>query len=206
MRTLVPAPLVASIVALVACSTHSRDEQAKQAAVTQASGTPTTVTGNPTCQDLGYAFSCGINTDYATHCVMPRGGGPPDITVNVSFPTEDSFDWSATGGIDAVIVYGYPDATLYTYGGSTGETGLVANGGGLVYFCARGEAGLDAGPDAPSPSDGGGSSGSTSSGSTSSGSTSSGSTSGGGTSSGSTSGGGTSRGSTSSGGTSGKTW
>jgi len=74
-----------------------------------ASVDPDFVAGNPSCQDLGYAF--GFKVD-------PPDGGTYDIDgINTVTVTTDGtyFDWSSTLGIDAVIAKGGPNANLYVY-------------------------------------------------------------------------------------------
>lgn len=74
--------------------------------------TPIFVAGNPSCTSLGYAFG-----------FKPQPEPPPSGTytfpdgVNTVTITSDGtyFDWSATLGIDAVIVKGGPNANVYVY-------------------------------------------------------------------------------------------
>ena len=104
--------------------------------------TPILVPGNPTCEELGYAYG-----------YKPQPEPPPSGTYAFpgisKFVTIDSngtyFSWTSTLGVDAVIVKGGPQANVYQYGPaeSFGDGGLVspvnASGGpaGLSHidFC-----------------------------------------------------------------------
>jgi hypothetical protein len=85
-----------------------------------ASVTPVFIAGNPTCQDLGYAFSLKVDP--------PNSGTYSNLSGSVTFSTDGVYvDWSSTFGIDAVIVKGGPNANLYAYdppAESFGDTGL----------------------------------------------------------------------------------
>ncbi|MFM8319325.1 MAG: hypothetical protein ACKOC5_00300 [Chloroflexota bacterium] len=78
--------------------------------VTAASVTPVYYEGNPTCKDLGYEFNYKVDP--------PNGGAYViDAFNQVTVDTADGvyFDWSATLGIDAVIVKGGNNANVYVY-------------------------------------------------------------------------------------------
>jgi hypothetical protein len=87
-----------------------------------ASVTPDFVSGNPTCEGLGYTYG-----------FKPQPEPPPSGTytfpdgVNTVTITSDGtyFDWSSTLPIDAVIVKGGPNANVYKYSPeASGDSGL----------------------------------------------------------------------------------
>jgi uncharacterized membrane protein YgcG len=182
-RSLYIAALFAPIVAAAAC--RGSDDEVVATRSAQSRLEPGVVEGNPTCADLGLGTASFKDEDAVNGTFSLAGGG----TVTVSNADGNTFDWSATIGIDAVIVKGGPNALIYVYDPeSMGATGLhaptnPANGKfyGLSHidFCFDVETG------------GGSSSGGSSSGGSSSGGSSSG---------------GSSSGGSSSGGSSGKTW
>jgi hypothetical protein len=88
-----------------------------------ASVLPTVVSGNPTCQDLG------LSTDTAP--APPRDYSDGIFTVTITAYKDDgeplTFNWSATIGVDAVIVKGRDAANVYVYvPESLGDNGLNA--------------------------------------------------------------------------------
>lgn len=91
---------------------------------------PVFVDDNPTCEDLGYDFGFKIDPpDPGTYTVFTVDGA--DATVTVTTVEEDqevdSFDWTSTFGIDAVIVKGGDNANEYVYDPpSTGDDELNA--------------------------------------------------------------------------------
>jgi hypothetical protein len=91
--------------------------------VLAASVTPTVVAGNPTCQDLGYAF------DFKIEAADIQSGTPVVVfgsnTVTVTTTDGIHFDWSSTFGIDAVLAKGGNGANVYAYNPeSLGDTNL----------------------------------------------------------------------------------
>jgi hypothetical protein len=111
---------------------------------------PQIVPGNPTCQDLGYAYQ-----------FKPQQAGGGDATGNGTYVNSDGvtititgvggtatppFNWSATldgeaFGIDAVISKGGPQANVYRYSPeASSDTGLVTpnnasgNPAGISHF------------------------------------------------------------------------
>ena len=84
---------------------------------------PVTVSGNPSCTDLGY--ESGTKWDYPED----SSGGTYSLgTGTVTWSTDGTYvDWSSTIGIDAVIIKGGTAANVYTYDPeSFGDTGLVS--------------------------------------------------------------------------------
>lgn len=84
---------------------------------------PVFVAGNPSCQNLGYAF--GFKVD------PPNAGTYSIDSLNTVTVTTDGvyFDWSSTLGIDAVIAKGGPNANSYVYDPPTesfGDGGLAS--------------------------------------------------------------------------------
>jgi len=82
----------------------------------------TFVSGNPSCQDVGYNFGFKINDPTSgTYTLTSEngeltGGAPEDSINSVTLSIDGKyFDWSSTLGMDAVIVKGGPDANLYEY-------------------------------------------------------------------------------------------
>lgn len=115
--------------------------------------TPVVVPGNPDCADLGYSFGFKIDaqvignnltftfttgTQHGYPTVVTSGPQDPNNSVTI---TSDgtSFDWSATLGIDAVIVKGGPNANVYEYDPEeTSDTGLTTPAGqeiSHIEFC-----------------------------------------------------------------------
>ena len=104
---------------------------------------PTYVAGNPDCGDigLGYGFKVeGAPTgvfSFAGGGVL-TGGAPSDPNNSVTISSDGTlFDWTATLGIDAVIVKGGPNADAYVYNPEdTGDTALHApvNPGSGNYY------------------------------------------------------------------------
>lgn len=83
------------------------------ASPTLATETATVVAGNPTCQELGYAYEAKSDSGAsATVNLVVAGQDVGDATA-----TSDgtNFDWTATIPIDAVIVKGGDQANVYTY-------------------------------------------------------------------------------------------
>ena len=82
-----------------------------------ASVTPTEMTGNVTCDDLGL--------DTLTKFDPPTSGTKAGVTITVSQPT---FNWSSTVLISAVIVKGGNASNVYDYRptGALSDSGLVA--------------------------------------------------------------------------------
>ena len=82
-----------------------------------ASVTPTEMTGNVTCDDLGL--------DTLTKFDPPTSGTKAGVTITVSQPT---FSWSSTVLISAVIVKGGNASNVYDYRptGALSDSGLVA--------------------------------------------------------------------------------
>jgi uncharacterized membrane protein YgcG len=176
-RSLYIAALFAPAVAVGACREATDDEVATRSS--QSRLEPGVVVGNPTCVSLGLGTAMFKDEGAVNGTFSLEGGG----TVTVSNADGNTFDWSATIGIDAVIVKGGPNALVYTYDPeSMGATGLHAPtnpNNGKFYGLSHIDFCYDA--------DGGGSSS-------------------GGSSSGGSSSGGSSSGGSSSGGSSGKTW
>ncbi len=92
-----------------------------------ASVTPTFVSGNPTCQDLGYEAGFKPNSPSEANPVgthtLPDGVNTVTISIDGS-----GVDWTSTLGMDAVIVKGGPNANVYAYdppAESFGDTNLV---------------------------------------------------------------------------------
>ena len=82
--------------------------------------------GNPTCEDLGLGqFSFKIDPPASGTYGLDWGlGGVQTATVVIN-PTNQYVDWTATIGIDAVIVKGGPMANVYVYDPeASGGTGL----------------------------------------------------------------------------------
>jgi len=106
------------------------------------------VSGNPTCEDVGY--ECGFKLDPPSAGTYDVGGG----TITLVFPSDPYgdpyFDWSSTIVIEAVLAKGGPVANLYEYppdGVITADQGLSAPdrvpgrpyGLSHVEFCCVGE-------------------------------------------------------------------
>jgi hypothetical protein len=195
------------ILSAAACRVSSEDEESTRSA--QSRLEPGVVEGNPTCASLGLGTAF-VKDEDAKNGTFALGA---DGSVTVSNADGNTFDWSATIGIDAVIVKGGPNANVYVYDPeSMGGSGLhapvnPANGTfyGLSHIdfcydvepCTPGTPGC--GPCTPGTEgcpDGGSSSGGSSSGGSSSGGSSSGGSSSGGSSSGGSSSGGSSSGQT----------
>lgn len=112
-------------IALAACGVSSGEEPARgpaaPASKTLASVDPAYYDGNPTCADLGLI-------GYSEKFDPPNSGthslGTSD---SVTMTTDGTYvDWSATIGIDAVIVKGGSNANVYFYNESTGDTQLAS--------------------------------------------------------------------------------
>lgn len=92
-----------------------------------AATTPTYVTGNPTCQDLGYDFEAKIDpANPGTTTLNVTGMG--SVTINLD-SNDQYFNWTSTFGIDAVIAKGGDNANVYVYDPPTesfGGNGLVS--------------------------------------------------------------------------------
>jgi hypothetical protein len=97
--------------------------------------TPDVFPGNPTCYDLGYAFGFKINqapngTFTLTNAageLMDGAPADPNNAVTIGNSDGNFFDWSATLGIDAIIVKGGPNASAFVYSGEdTADTRLHA--------------------------------------------------------------------------------
>jgi uncharacterized repeat protein (TIGR01451 family) len=65
--------------------------------------------GNPSCEDLGYDF--GFKIEPVTG--GEHSGGLGSVTLTLG--SGNTFSWTSTFGIDAVIVKGGPNANLYAY-------------------------------------------------------------------------------------------
>jgi len=65
--------------------------------------------GNPSCEDLGYDF--GFKIEPVTG--GQHSGGLGSVTLTLG--SGNTFSWTSTFGIDAVIVKGGPNANLYAY-------------------------------------------------------------------------------------------
>ncbi|MCA9903624.1 MAG: hypothetical protein KC547_07190, partial [Anaerolineae bacterium] len=89
-----------------------------------ASVTPTVVSGNPTCQDLGYLYG------YKPQPEPPPSGTYtiPNTSYTITIVSDGTyFDWSSTLPIDAVISKGSNAANVYVYNPeSTGDTQLAS--------------------------------------------------------------------------------
>ena len=98
---------------------------------------PTPYEGNPTCADFGYPYGFGFKIDGSADGTYPfidgygalTGGAPQDPFNSVTISNSDGyyFDWSATLGIDAVIVKGGQGSigNFYEYiPEETSDTGL----------------------------------------------------------------------------------
>lgn len=94
---------------------------------------PVFVDGNPDCGDIGFGFGFKIDgSANGTYTLTSAdgaltGGAPEDPGNSVTISNSDGsfFDWSATLGIDAVIVKGGPNANAFVYSPeSTGDTAL----------------------------------------------------------------------------------
>ncbi len=177
MSILVGATAVVTAVAgFVACTTKFVGDDAKTGS-TRSSLEPGDVEGNPTCASLGFGTSA-VKIEDPENGTFSLGG---DAEVVISNSDGATFDWSATIGVDAVIVKGGPNAKVYVYDPeSMAGTGLHApinpntgNPYGLSHidFCVD-----DTPEDGGGSSSGGSSSGGSSSGGSSSGGSSSGQT------------------------------
>ncbi len=100
---------------------------------TAASVDPVYVSGNPTCEDLGFDFG------YKPKDSPPFSGNypfPGDPSNSVTITSDGVyFDWASTLSIDAVIVKGGPNANVYYYNPeSTGDSGLSSpDNNGIPY-------------------------------------------------------------------------
>ena len=116
-----------------------------------ASVEPGFIAGNPSCADLNSQWT-EVKYEPVQSGTHEVGDGSLTVSVTVDGATR-TFDFTATPGVDAVIVKGGPNALVYAYEpDATGDTGLHApvnpeNGDyyGLshISFCS--------GPDAPPP-------------------------------------------------------
>ena len=97
---------------------------ALSAAASAASVTPTVVSGNPTCADLGLGSSAYKPVDRnPSNGTYTNGDG---FEVTISNDTSNGFDWSANQLVEAVIVKAGTQANVYTYDPDvTGDTGLT---------------------------------------------------------------------------------
>lgn len=87
-----------------------------------ASVEPVFVAGNPTCKSLGYAEEFKLEPPASGTTNVPGVG---DVTVTLQ--AGNTFDWTSTFGIDAVLAKGGPNANAYVYDPpdeSLGDTGL----------------------------------------------------------------------------------
>jgi len=94
---------------------------------------PIVLDDNPDCGDAGYGFGFKVNGDdngiyYLTATYGSLTGGAPSDpgnSITISNSNGTTFDWSATLGIDAVIVKGGNNANLYEYDPEeTSDSGL----------------------------------------------------------------------------------
>src|SRR5215218_9395587 len=76
-----------------------------------ASVNPVFVPGNPTCEELGYAYGFRVDPPTAGTYTLPDGTN----TVTVTTTDGVNFDWTSTLGMDAVIAKGGPNANVYKY-------------------------------------------------------------------------------------------
>lgn len=122
-RTSISAALVSLGVAAIACQRAHDDDGATRASV--AGLEPTLHDGDPTCADLGYAHELD---DRPVSQIRTLSGDGVDVTVTQV--GDRYFDWTATAGIGAVVVFGGPVpniSNVYTYDPpSVGDTGLHA--------------------------------------------------------------------------------
>jgi hypothetical protein len=90
-----------------------------------ASVAPTVVPGNPSCEDLGYAYGFKPTPEATPSGVYNLGGGYWINVIQAGGTTP--VEWASNIGIDAVIVKGGPNANVYVYDPeSFGDSGLVA--------------------------------------------------------------------------------
>lgn len=106
---------------------------------------PVWVADNPDCGDLGYGFGFKLegSPEGTFHLVSGEGsltgGAPQDPGNSVTVSNSDGqfFDWTATLGVDAVIVKAGPNADVFPYDPeSTGDTvlhGPVNPNNGTIY-------------------------------------------------------------------------
>lgn len=86
---------------------------------------PVVVDGNPTCQDLGYAYGYKVDPPKSGVYTTPAG----TVTVTITDAGGKYFDWSSTFGVDAVIVKGGNAANSFVYdppAESYGDDGLYS--------------------------------------------------------------------------------
>ena len=108
---------------------------------------PATVSGNPTCSELNSGWA-----DFRPADLNPSDGtyGDGTVSVTISNDTRDSFDWSSTQAITAVIVSTTGQANVYGYDpGSSADTGLASpgtDGISRIDFCYQ-EHGASSGGD-----------------------------------------------------------
>lgn len=94
------------------------------AAAHAASVPPDFYSGNPTCQDLGYAYGLKPTPEATPNGTYFLNNGTDSVTVASNGTGLSS--WSSTIGMDAVIVKGGPAANVYTYSPeSMSDTNLV---------------------------------------------------------------------------------
>lgn len=100
-----------------------------------ASVTPRLVAGNPDCGDVGYNFGFKLDNPQNGTFTLTNppgeltGGAPSDPSNSVTLTnlSGNRFDWSATLGIDAVIVKAGPNAYVYDYSPEAfSDTNLVS--------------------------------------------------------------------------------
>lgn len=102
-----------------------------------ASVAPVLVGGNPTCVGLGYDFGFKPQPEPPPSGTYTFPDGVNTFTLVTGGGEYQSFDWSSTLGVDAVIVKGGSGAHLYVYdppAESFGDTGLLSapNPGGTA--------------------------------------------------------------------------
>ena len=91
-------------------------------AASAASVTPDLAAGNPSCEDLGADWSSILKLDPPNDGNFPVVEGFIDVV-----RTGESFDWTSTRAVRAVIVKGLEGANVYEYApGATGDTELNA--------------------------------------------------------------------------------
>lgn len=116
------------------------------AAAQAASVAPTTATGNPGCADLNPGWS-EFKIDRVPRNQTYTDGAFSVVISNVQ--DQQTFDWSANQGVDAVLVKGSTDTNVYTYNPeASSDTGMDSPGTSAishVSFC------YDAGSPPPPP-------------------------------------------------------
>lgn len=82
---------------------------------------PVYVSGNPTCEELGYQYEFKIDPPNDGTYNLPNNIG----SITLTNTGQGQFNWSSTFGIDAVIAKGGPVANVYYYNPeATGDNGL----------------------------------------------------------------------------------